>query len=109
MKALGDDHEALLAVDVAGAQHGVPGAVARRITIDRVGGHAALDQAGAHRRRFLATAAGDEIFYLARPPQRGRRIEAIDEVAVGPALGPDRCRAQHQRHLGDRYLRHVGE
>jgi hypothetical protein len=95
MEALRDDHDALLSIDVARAQHRIPGAIARRIAIDHFGRHAALDQAGAHRGGLLATAARDEVFHLARLPQRRRGIEAIDEVTVGSALGSDRRRAQH--------------
>ena len=109
VEALRDDHQPLLAVHVARAQHRVPGAIALRIEIDRARRHAAFDQPGAHGRRLDIAAAHDEILHLARLPQRRRRIEPIDEVVVGPALRPDRRRPQHQGHLRRRHLGSFGK
>ncbi len=44
-------------------------------------------------------AADQQVLHLARTPQRGRGIEAVFEIAVGPAFRTDQRRAEHERHI----------
>jgi hypothetical protein len=105
VEALRHDDEALLAEHRLRPQYRIPCAQAGEVAIDRLGRHAPLDQAVAHGCRLVVVgltviATHQQVLHLTRPPQRRGGIEAVLEVAVGPALRTDRRGAQHQRHVG---------